>query len=290
MVYILFREDVLVNNNKLPISVLIMTQNEQDNIHHALESVCGQFDQIIVTDSYSEDNTVEICSKYTEVELYQNKFISWANQRTWMLENCSINNDIVFFLDADEYCTNEFIIELRNIINLKIQFDSVYLNLKLLFLNKHLKYAYGHPKIKRIFKREGLSFEGSGAREYANKEGIAINIKAPLMHHDRKPIGYWIAKHNNNAEREAIYYLKSIKIENYSNLPIKLRIKLWIRHSIWNRLPLLVRPIFYFIYRYIFQLGILDGVAGLIYCYLHAFWYQSLIDIKIIDMKHRSNK
>lgn len=272
---------------KVPSTILIMTQNEEENIRYAIDSVIDDFDQVIVTDSFSIDQTVAICREYPNVELYQHEFISWADQRNWMLSNCSIRNDVVVFLDADEYLISPFIEELRRILKSKENFDSIYITIKYIFLGSHLKFAYGHPKIKRIFNKKGLLFTGEGAREYANKEGIALSMKTPFIHCDRKPISFWIDKHNRNAERETVLFLQKDKIDfSYTNaLPWRLKTKIWIRNTIWNRLPLMVRPGLYFIYRYFFQLGILDRRAGLIYCYLHAFWYQSLIDIKILEKR-----
>jgi len=276
-----------VTTHKLPISVLIMTQNEQENIRYAIESVLDNVDQVIVTDSYSTDGTVAICREYAGVELYHNKFLSWADQRNWMLKNCAIRNETVFFLDADEYVNQEFFDEIGRILKSNTYFDSIYLLARYIFLGFHLKHAYGHPKVKRIFRKSGLSFAGEGAREYANKEGVSLFMKSPYIHHDRKPISFWIKKHINSAEREAIVYMAKHHLDySYSHaLPWQLRTKIWIRRTIWNRLPLLIRPYLYFVYRYLFQLGILDGRAGLVYCYLHALWYQSLIDIKILEKK-----
>ena len=276
-----------MTTHKLPVSVLIMTHDEQENIRYALESVLNKFDQIIVADDYSTDRTVAICREYADVELYYNKFPSWADQRNWMLNNCAIRNDIVFFLDADEYVDTEFVAELRHILDSSLQFDAIYVHIRYIFFGSYLKRAYGHPKIRRIFKRAGLVFVGEGAREYARKDGVACVMKCPCIHHDRKPIATWIEKHVSNAEREAIAYIKRecVDYSYISTLPWLLRTKIWIRRTIWNRLPLLVRPCLYFVYRYIVQLGILDGRAGFIYCFLHALWYQSLIDIKILEKK-----
>jgi len=273
--------------NKLPISVLIMTQNEEDNISHAIESVKDSFNQVVVTDSFSTDSTKQICKEYSEVDFYEHKFDGWAEQRNWMLENCNIENEIVFFLDADEWIDKKFIEELRMIIEEGMNFSAIYLKVKYIFLNKWLKYSYGHPLIKRIFKRDGLYFSGEGAREYAHiDEANTLELKSYLIHQDRKSFSFWINKHNNNAEREAKLYIEKLKkemIAQDNNLAFKLKVKLWIRKNIWDKIPLGVRPIFYFLYRYFAQLGFLDGKEGFIFCINHALWYQMLIDIKIIE-------
>lgn len=268
---------------KLPISVLVLTQNEEANIAVALASVSNCFDQVVVTDSFSVDKTYEICKTFAGVEIYQHKFENWADQRNWMLNNCEIRNDVIFFLDADEYITPDFVDELLKIITSGVRFSSISLSPSYIFLNRRLRYAYGHPKVRRIFKKSGLKYYCDGARDHAIAIGSVLEMKEPFIHHDRKPISTWIAKHNVNAGREAAFYCSGTGGHNSSSIPSDLRIRAWIRKNIWNRLPLLVRPFLYFIYRYIIKLGFLDGKAGLIYCYLHAFWYQSLIDIMIIE-------
>jgi glycosyltransferase involved in cell wall biosynthesis len=268
---------------KLEVSVLIMTQNEEANIKFAVESALPYFNQIILVDSFSTDNTIEIVKQYPGVEVYQHAFENWAAQRNWMLRNCAIKNDIVFFLDADEYITAAFVDELRNIINSGIIFSAIFVTPTFIFLDKKLRHAYGHPKIRRIFRKTGLEFYCEGARERAVAEGPVLEIKEPFIHHDRKPISDWIAKHNVNAQRETSFYCERESVMRTASLPRGLRARTWVRENIWNRLPLLVRPFLYFFYRYIIKLGLLDGKAGFIYCYLHAFWYQRLIDIMIIE-------
>jgi len=276
--------------DKLKVSVLIMSQNEEKNIPNALDSVVEYFDQVIIVDSYSIDKTKDICLSYKDVDFYENHFENWAEQRNWMLKNCHIRNEIVFFLDADEWIDKDFIIELNAIIHSKIVFSAIYLKVKFLFLNKWLKYSYGHPKIKRIFNKEQLYFTGEGAREYAHiDEEKSISMSCYLIHQDRRPFDHWVKKHLSNADREASLYIKlvnEIGNNDRNGLSFKLRLKLFIRNRLWNIIPLGVRPFFYFLYRYFLQLGFLDGKEGFLYCVNHALWYQMLIDVKIIE---RSN-
>jgi hypothetical protein len=56
--------------------------------------------------------------------------------------------------------------------------------------------------------------------------------------------------------------------------------------SVWWKLPLYLRPFIYFLQRFIFQLGFLDGKSGIIFHFLHAFWFRLLVDIKIDELKN----
>ncbi len=274
----------------LPVSILIMTDNEEQNINYALDSVVDDFEQVIVTDSFSDDRTQQICRDYRQVDLYEHLFESWAEQRNWMLQNCAIRNDIIFFLDADEFITKDFVAELDDILQSGKKFSALYVKIKYIFLDRHLKYAYDHPEIRRIFRHKNLFFIGEGSREYACVTPNTIRMQNHIIHHDHRPLSHWIFKHNMNSDREAmVYFQKAEKIDvvNSEKIPGLLKIKRWIRMQVWDRLPLLIRPPAYFLYRYMIRGGFLDGRAGLIYCYLHALWYYSLIDIKIIEMSRK---
>lgn len=279
------------NYYKLPISVLIMTQNEEENIRFALDSVIDYFDEIIVCDSFSDDNTVNILNEYNQIKIFHNTFISWADQRNWILHNCHIKNKYVFFLDADELIDENFYHELKEIIEKGIEFSAIYLKIKFIFLGKWLRFAYGHPNIRRIFYKENLFFIADGAREYAqvDNELSELVLKTRLIHYDKKSIDFWVQKHLRNSKREAIAAIE--KKEVISNkLPNKLKTKLFIRNNIWNKLPAIVKITLYFNFRFFFQLGFLDGYKGFIYIFLHSFWYQLMIEIKMIENKLSNNE
>lgn len=269
---------------RLPITVLIMCQNEELNISHSLDSVVHFFDQVIVTDSYSIDKTADIIRRYSEVEYYEHAFEGWAQQRNWMLENCAIRNEIVFFLDADEVINLDFIEELSML--LKQDFDAIEMKADMHFLGKHIKYSYGHPYIKRIFKKQQVRFIASGAREYSNVHSNILRLVNGLHHEDRRGLSFWIDKHNRNSSREALLFLEKEISLDVSKLCFSSKIKMLIRVYVWDKLPLTVRPFGYFIYRYILQGGFIDGRAGFLFCFFHALWYPMLIDAKILESKH----
>jgi len=263
------------------VTVIILTQNEEDNISHSLESVIPYFNQIIVVDSFSKDSTVDIVKKFEKVQLYQNHFISWADQRNWIISNANIKNEYIFFVDADELVTKEFYLELIKLLN-NSRPDQVYVSFDYIFMSKKIKYSYGHPKIRRIFKVNKAEFIPSGAREYVIDSGVVGSIESKLIHYDRKPLIQYFTKQLNNALRE------SSAIENIiipKNISFKLKFKLFIRKYIWNNLNGIVKYPIYFLYRYIWKKGFLDGFPGFVYIFMFSIWYQFMIDIFYYDKK-----
>ncbi len=91
----------------LPVSVVIITKNEEKNIRGALKSI-KNVSEIIIVDAYSTDKTVDICREYTE-KIYQMEWLGYARQKQKAIElaECSW----VFMLDSDERFTDSLWME-----------------------------------------------------------------------------------------------------------------------------------------------------------------------------------
>src|SRR5215470_14159574 len=96
---------------RAPVSLIILTYNEEVNIGHTLESVKDWVGEIIIVDSYSTDKTLEICRNYTD-KIYQHPFQNQAQQFNWALDNVPIAHEWVMRLDSDEMVTPELAREL----------------------------------------------------------------------------------------------------------------------------------------------------------------------------------
>src|SRR4051812_43110519 len=101
-------------NQKIPLTAIILTYNEEVNIQACLDSVCGLAEQIILVDSYSTDKTLEIAKNYTNVEVFQHPFINYSDQRNWAFNELPVQNDWILNLDADHRVTTELSAELKN--------------------------------------------------------------------------------------------------------------------------------------------------------------------------------
>lgn len=271
----------------VPITVIILTFNEEANLPFALESVKCLTDETFVVDSFSTDKTLEIARAYTD-KVYQNPWDNWAAQRNWALDNLPISKEWVFFLDADEQVTPEFAEELKkcidaspgNLAAMNVRFDFY-------FLNRHLRFAYESPPVLRVIRRGRARWHGEGAREYAVVDGEVRILKSALLHHDRKGLAEWIAKQTLNAQREVGLIRRQALEESHQKLIESSAVtherpwRRWLRDKVWHRLPRFWRPFTYFFYRYFCRGGFLDGKAGFAYCFLHALWFPLLIDMMI---------
>jgi len=275
---------------KLPISVIILTYNEELNIEQCLKSVAGWANEIIIVDSFSKDKTLEIAKKYTN-KIAERTFINQAEQFNWALDNLEIKNDWILRLDADEYLTEE----LKNEINEKLKnapdnINGFYIKRRIYFMSRWIKHAGVYPLwLLRLFKRgKGKSELKEIDEHIILLEGKAEELKNDFIHDDKKSLSDWIEKHNSYSTREVetILNLKS-EIPALGGQPARKR---WLKEKFYYRLPLFCRAFGYFIYRYFFCLGFLDGKEGLIYHFLRIFWYRFLLDAKIYEYRKKSEK
>lgn len=271
------------------LAVVILTLNEEKNLPFALDSVQGWADEIFVLDSCSSDRTAEI-ARQRGVPVSQNKFVDYARQRNHALEHLAIESEWVLFLDADEWLPDALKREISALIAAVPKENGYYVKWRLIWMGRWIRRGYYPTWILRLFRFGKARCEDRSVGEHLVVEGKTGYLKNDLYHEDRKSVSDWIEKHNGYATREAM--------ELFGNPGVELQIgvrfwgtqaerKRWIRYRLWNGLPPLVRPFLYFIYRYIFRGGFLDGKAAFAYHFLQGLWFPMLIDIKYLEIKKR---
>jgi hypothetical protein len=135
--------------------------------------------------------------------------------------------------------------------------------------------------------------EDRAINEHLIVDGPTGRLRNDFMHEDRKGVTDWIAKHNHYATTESQELFNTRSAPNYREIDARLfgaqaQRKRWLRYKVWNRLPPLIRPFFYFFYRYIFAGGFLDGREAFAYHFLQGLWFPMLVDIKYLELKRSS--
>lgn len=276
------------------LSIVILTYNEELNIEKCLIEAKKLSSNIFIVDSYSTDNTLQICEKYN-CKIYQNKFINQAVQLNWALENIAIDGDWVLRLDADEYMTDELIEEInQKLQNLSSEVNGVFLKRRLYFLGKWMKRGIYPVYVMRLWRNKKAICEERWMDEHMKLlSGTSIVFDYDFIDNDNKSLTSWIQKHNNYASREAIEYLSNkynILNENVVEprfLGTQEQRKKWIKKNLYSGLPAGVRPTLYFIYRYIFRMGFLDGFRGFVFHSMQGFWYRLLVDAKVYEIEKK---
>lgn len=282
---------------KLPVTAIIMTFNEETNLEGCLSSIIDYVDDIIIVDCFSTDSTLEIAKKYTN-KIYQNKWINYSRQYIWAIENTDIKNEWILRIDADERWTKEGFEELKKIID-SDNVNGVYVKMKIFFMDRWIKHGGFYPNFfLRVYKKSKGKMEDRWMDEHISVVGKTLlsNIDVIESNYDRqKNITLWTTKHNNYSSREAIEFLiqkhKLSKMDTVAKFwGNKTERKRWFKEKLYFRMPLFLRPFLYYIHRYIFKFGFLDGKQGFIFHYLHAFWYRFLVDAKVYQIEQLAKK
>lgn len=277
------------------ITVIILTYNEELHIERAISNAKKFAKEIFVVDSFSTDKTIEI-AKRLGAQVFQHEFKYQADQFNWALDNLPIETEWVFRLDADEYLTDELILEIKNTLDRTTKDNGIngYTAPRLMmFLGKYIEHGIVPMIILRLFRYGYGRVEDKKMDEHIMlSEGSVGKLTNPFFDDNHNGLTWWTQKHNGYSTREALDLLAteySIGTDNgvantgeHSAYVRKMKLR-------YVRLPLFWRALAFFIYRYIFRLGFLDGKEGFLWHFLQGFWYRCLADAKVYEIKKNCN-
>ncbi len=272
------------------LTAIILTFNEEMHLQRCLDSLKGVCNDVVVVDSYSTDRTKAIVLA-NGARFYQNKWINYASQFNWGINNAEIRTDWVIRIDADEYISNELAQNIKN--NLSTMNENIHgIRVKRLmyFFNKPLKKAGMYPIWHTKIWRNGSAICEQRWMDERMKllQGEVSSIEGDIVDHNLNNLTWWTQKHNGYATREAIDILD--KIYNFTDaelVPSNLfgngeERRRWFKQK-YLKLPLFVRPFLFWFIRYFLQGGFLEGKRGFIWNLLQCGWYRFLVDAKIYE-------
>lgn len=276
------------------LTVIILTFDEEDNIEKCIRSILPVTNNIYIVDSFSTDKTVDIC-KSLGARVLQNKWTLYAEQFNWGLDNFDIKTTWTMRMDADEELTPELQEMLPKVLaNAAKDISGYYFRRRVYFMGRWIKHGGYYPTwLLRVFRTGVGRCEARFMDEHIIvNSGKTKYIKTDIIDKNNKDLTFWTDKHNHYATREVNDILnKSINSNSdedqvTENIRGKQdEIRRWAKKNLYLRLPLFFRPFLYFIYRYFFRLGFLDGKEGLIFHFLQGFWYRFLVDAKYYEHK-----
>lgn len=166
--------------NKLPISVTIMVKNGQKYLSNCLNAL-QDFDEIVVLDNHSTDNSAEIALSFPNVTLYKSDFFGFGPMKNQMAEKAK--HDWILNIDSDEIFSQELVDEIRKI-NLK-QINKAYAILRINhYRGKPIKTCGWYPDyVKRLYNRTSVNFNDKQVHESLN---ISSDVELIRLHNNFK--------------------------------------------------------------------------------------------------------
>lgn len=276
----------------LDITTIILTYNEEIHIRRCLENVRQFSSKVYVIDCFSTDKTVEI-AREEGAEVIEHKWPgNQAEQFNWALDNIPIQTKWILRIDADEYLLPELIEELKE--KLPVMDESISalsLSLARAFCGRILHHGIvNNIRIVRIFRTGRARYEKRLMDEHLSiLSGKTMDMQYQFIDDNRMPIGEFIEKHNKYASREAALLLDAeYHITDIRDIPQDHGEEVERKRAQkakYARMPLFWRAFGYFVYRYIVKAGFLDGKEGFLWDFLQGWWYRTLVDAKVFEIK-----
>jgi glycosyltransferase involved in cell wall biosynthesis len=264
---------------RLPVSVVVAVRNEERNLARCLESLPSA-GEVFVVDSFSTDRTAEIGRAHGAEVVQFHYRGGWPKKRQWALDTLPLRHDWVLLLDADECLTVDLEHEIRGALH-DTRFDGYHIKLQMHFLGRQLRHCGASFYKLSLFRREKGRFEcrlqsqdssmcDMEVHEHVVVDGRTGKLRNPLIHRNVESLSRYIQKHDQYSNWES--RVLGDGEERGSELKPRLfgsqaQRRRWLKEMFF-RAP--ASPVLLFLYRYLFALGLLDGVPGLIYCVFQA--------------------
>jgi glycosyltransferase involved in cell wall biosynthesis len=271
------RERKPVAPSKLPLSIIVLTRDEEVNLPGCLDSLAGVSDDVHVLDSGSTDETVAI-ARERGVAVHEHPLESFGRQRNWAIDNIPHRYDWVFHLDADERFTPELAAELAQTLGRNPAEAGFYVASKLMFGGSWLRYSGEYPAWQvRLFHRDRLRFVDSGHGQSEQTSGQLGKLQSPYLHYPfAKGLEEWFRKHVRYARLEAEQHgAESASL--CSDVGQLIRGPGLARRRAAKRLSyrMPARGLLRMLHLLVWKRGILDGRAGIAYARMKSI-YESM--------------
>lgn len=266
--------------SKIPVSVIIMTKNEEKNISKCLKSV-SDFDQVFVVDSNSEDRTGELVLTMGATLVNFTWDGKYPKKKQWSLDNLPFKHQWVLYVDADEEVYPELASEIKELFaNGAPKAAGYFVGFDYVFLGKVLKHGQRVYKLVLLDRTRShfIDYDDLDAANMWEVEGhyqpsikgdTAV-LKGCMLHDDHDCLFNYFARHNRYSDWEAHLRLKDRLVDEREAQPgARMLMK-----KVFNILPF--KGAVSFIYAYIFRLGFLDGKAGFHYALAKSFYYWQI--------------
>lgn len=271
------------------LTVIILTHNEARHIARCIASVEHIAARIVVVDSGSTDDTPALAAA-AGAEVASHPWTNYARQFNWAIDRFASTPGWTLRLDADEVVDGELAGKIATFIAM-LPADSniagATVNRAIHFQGRKIRWGGMYPtEVIRLWRNGRGRVENRWMDEHVGVAGRVVHIEGEIADINLNSVGWWTAKHNGYATREAIDQLTFASATPIAGaIGRQARRKRWLKDELYARLPLGLRPMLYFLYRYFGLLGFLDGWQGLAFHGLQGFWYRFLVDVKIAELK-----
>lgn len=270
----------------LDVSIMIPTLNESLHLKRLLPLLKKLNIPFFILDSYSSDDTSSLAKRFGG-KVIQGQWQTFSEKLNFGLKKNPYRSEWIIRIDADEYFDQNFIKFLKSggLKNIADDVDGIYINRKLYFMGQWMKYGGIYPgKIIRIMRPSRVLFEHKILDEHVEVKNFEV-VDIDIIDNPLYDLTHWLQKHIRYAEAYRYGYFSKKFSDRVVPKKGQSQIKAFLQ-NIFLKSPPFLRCFMYWFYRYFIKCGFLDGMRGLIFITLQAFFYRFLIDALIYEQMH----
>jgi glycosyltransferase involved in cell wall biosynthesis len=213
-------------------------------------------------------------------EVEEQPWLGFSEQREFALRLAELKHDWIYFVDADEWVSPQLAIEISECLTAPAAVAYAQ-RFRLVFQDTWIRHCgwYGGSWIVRLVDRRYTKFDGNAVGERVCVDGPTERLRHDLVDDDHKGLAAWLHKHVRYAELEAN--------RRGQRTPLRRRLRLLrsrqdtrpvtravLKDVVFPSVP--AKPVTLFLFMYLIRLGVLDGRAGMRFCFFHA-WYEASV-------------
>jgi len=268
--------------------VIILTFNSAAVIESTVVAAKQLSGTIVCVDSGSTDGTLELLERLG-CRTHNRPFKHYADQRNWVIETIGDEYPWQLHLDADEILDKDLIAAVRAALVAPAGCVGFVLHRRTYFLGQALRFGGTGNWHMRLFRSGHAVCEDRLYDQHFICDGPTRMLNGWLLDMNVGSLSEWTARHNRWSDMEARELLRPVHASGL--LPGRLsrdpRERRRAYKGAYYRVPPYLRAGLLFLYRYLVQLGFLDGRAGLLYALLQTLWFRMLVDAKVDELLAR---
>ena len=263
----------------LPLSVIMLTLNEQYHLPGVIENVKDWAADIFIVDSCSIDRTVDIALEH-DVKIVQRPFTNFGDQWNFAINRLPIQTPWTLKLDPDERLSDELKLQIEKVIRNNDAHEGYKFKRRLWFMGKPL---HAKQDVVRLWKTSKCRFSNTIVNEHPIIEGNIGSLTGILEHHDSYDLHHWYDKQNRHGTMEAIMRYRGDKLAARTRLfgtPLERRMFL---KKMFFKVPL--RYFLLYFYHLIGQGAWRNGKTGRAWARLRTEVYR-MIELKFEEIQY----
>jgi glycosyltransferase involved in cell wall biosynthesis len=265
--------------------IVLLTFNSASIIRETVTQAKKVSPHVFVVDSFSKDDTPALLQELG-CTVVQRAFSNYSDQRNWAISQVETLYEWQLHLDADEVLDEKAVGEINILLSGNPGFDAYMLRRRDYFMGKMLRFSGLNPWHLRLFRSTAGRCEDRLYDQHFISTGKSGRIKGLMHDRNSAKLTDWIASHNRWSDAEVAEKFANRAPAGQMLEPRFMgdaRERMRFIKEIYYKLPAGLRSFCYFVYRYVFRLGFLDGRTGFYFAFFQALWFRMLIDAKMYE-------